>query len=85
MDIDEIPDNVVYELYQYVRKLHPQKASSADIGPEEDDDYDDDGAYVTGRPPKSKGPRKNKPMSAREQEAKLAQVRPSSGPKSLGV
>lgn len=78
LDIDEIPDHVVYDLFQFVKKLHPQSAKQDydQAGDNEDDDYDeDDESY--GRPAgkgAGGGRKKNKPMSAREQESKIAQV-----------
>lgn len=70
LDIDEIPDEVVYELWEFVRKLQPR----SQVGVDEDDDYEEE------RGPKAAAAagahrKKNKPMTAREQESKIAQVR----------
>ncbi|KAF1988976.1 Bromodomain-containing protein [Aulographum hederae CBS 113979] len=69
LDIDEIPDPVVYDLWTFVKKI---------IGPKPKyDDDDDDFEPPVGKAAKaaaaaSTSRRKNKPMSAREQEEKIA-------------
>ena len=66
LDIEEIPDDVVFTLYEFVSKLHPQEA---DV---DDDDYEE--PAMTAKPTAAAGRKKNKPMSAREQESKIAAV-----------
>jgi len=69
LDIDEIPDEVVYELWEFVKKLQPKSHGVVD----EDDDYEEDRGHKAAAA--SSHRKKNKPMTAREQESKIAQVR----------
>ena len=69
LDIDEIPDEVVYELWEFVKKLQPKSHGVID----EDDDYEEDRGHKAAAA--SSHRKKNKPMTAREQESKIAQVR----------
>lgn len=68
LDIEEIPDDVIYELWEFVRKVQPKTQYVAD----EDDDYEEErGHKAAGAATQRK---KNKPMTAKEQESKIAQV-----------
>jgi len=69
LDIDEIPDEVVYELWEFVKKLQPKSHGVID----EDDDYEEERGHKAAAA--SSHRKKNKPMTAREQESKIAQVR----------
>jgi bromodomain-containing factor 1 len=77
LDVDEIPEAVLQDLYRFV-KAH-RKAVGADITAD-DEDYEDpstrrsSGAGTSNKPAATQR-KKNKPMSAREQESKIAQVR----------
>jgi hypothetical protein len=68
LDVDEIPDPVLHELLRFV-KTH-RKAIGADI--QEDDDYED--AEEPAKAAPSGGRKKNKPMTAREQEERIQQL-----------
>lgn len=73
LDIEEIPDDALYELYRFVRAVRGVKTV-------EDDEYE---------PPARSAPkastststqkRKNKPMNAQEQESKIAAIREQLG------
>ncbi|KAF2404919.1 Bromodomain-containing protein [Trichodelitschia bisporula] len=65
LDIDEIPDPVLSELYDFVKRARPRDLS-------EDDDYEEPRAVTK---TSTLGRRKNKPMSAREQESKIEKVK----------
>lgn len=78
LDIDEIPDDVVYKLYEFVRSSLPKKEREPSPDYEEDDEDDFVQKQTTTR-------KKNKPMKAREQEERIQQLkdklsgRPGSG------
>jgi bromodomain-containing factor 1 len=74
LDVDEIPEPVLQDLYRFV-KSH-RKAVGADITGE-DEDWEEPGERrLSGsNKPAATQRKKNKPMSAREQEHKIAQVR----------
>lgn len=65
LDIDDIPDEVLSELHDFVKKLRPKHPV------EHDDDYEEPHGIDK---PASVSRKKNKPMSAREQESKIARV-----------
>jgi bromodomain-containing factor 1 len=67
LDIDEIPDEVVYKLWEFVRTSAPKKER------EPSPDYEDDDDDYQQR--SATGPRrKNKPMKAQEQEERIKQL-----------
>jgi hypothetical protein len=70
LDVDEIPDHVLSDLFKFVKAIRETTGADA----VEDDDYYEDPADA--KPTStSTGRKKNKPMSAREQESKIQQVR----------
>jgi bromodomain-containing factor 1 len=69
LDVDEIPDPVLQDLYKFV-KAHRDNIG-ADHG-EEDDEYEESSFLQV--PSVPSGRKKNKPMTAREQEDKINQI-----------
>jgi bromodomain-containing factor 1 len=73
LDVEEIPDDVLRELYNFV------KAFKRQIGVESasDEEYEEFSrrASVAAASKPSGSRKKNKPMSAKEQESKIAQVK----------
>ncbi|KAF2433167.1 Bromodomain-containing protein [Tothia fuscella] len=67
LDIDEIPDVVVLELYDFVRKLRPRGA----VQEPDDDEYTEPD---TVHKPASVNRKKNKPMKAVEQEERIQKL-----------
>ena len=69
LDVEELPNEVLHELWKLVKKF--QKANNQKVVEEEmvDDDYEPHVPSARGGAPAK--PRKNKPMNAREQEAKI--------------
>jgi hypothetical protein len=71
--VDEIPDDVLKELYNFVRAFKKQTG----VESASDEEYEDYGRLAsstsTSKPSGSR--KKNKPMSAKEQESKIAQVK----------
>jgi bromodomain-containing factor 1 len=65
LDIEEIPEDVVFTLYEFVRKIHPAENDN------DDDDYMEDAPAA--KPLGTARLKKSKPMSAREQESKIEQ------------
>lgn len=81
LDIDEIPDPVVYDLYKFVHGLNKPTKSSAAAASAPDagafDEPDDDDYTPPARAKGGAGPggrKKNKPMGAAEQERKIAEI-----------
>jgi hypothetical protein len=71
LDVDEIPDDVLRNLYDFVKKH--RKDGGAEPS---EDEYEEQPRRDSGPPPvPSSGRKKNKPMTAKEQESKIAQVR----------
>ncbi len=69
--MDEIPDEVLRNLYDFVKKH--RKDGGAEPS---EDEYEEAPRRESGpRPVSSSGRKKNKPMTAKEQESKIAQVR----------
>jgi len=67
LDVEELPNEVLHELWKLVKKF--QKANNQKVEEEPvDEDYEPTQGGPRGAPSK---PRKNKPMNAREQEAKI--------------
>jgi len=67
LEIDEIPEPVVYELYRFVRSLNGPK-------PKFDEDDDFEPPAKAAKATATTGRRKNKPMKAEEQEQKIADL-----------
>lgn len=70
LDVDEIPDNVLQTLYKFVKDYRRTNGTDA-MSNDEDYDEPEPPRQATG----STHRKKNKPMSAREQESKIAQVK----------
>jgi hypothetical protein len=69
--VDEIPDDVLRSLYDFVKKHR----KDGGVEPS-DDEYDETPRRSSGAKPAAGGGRKkNKPMTAKEQESKIAQVK----------
>ena len=68
LDIDEIPDDVVYKLYEFVKSSLPKKERQP--SPEYEDDDEDEYAQK----PSAGNRKKNKPMKANEQEERIKQL-----------
>jgi len=73
LDIDEIPEEIVYKLWEFVKSAVPkrEREPSPDYMDEDDDDYTQRGAATGGA---GGGRRKNKPMKAQEQEERIKQL-----------
>ena len=71
LDVDEIPDDVLRNLYDFVKKH--RKDGGAEPSEDEYEEVPRRSSDV--KPVPSSGRKKNKPMTAKEQESKIAQVR----------
>jgi bromodomain-containing factor 1 len=73
LDIDEIPDEVIYKLWEFVKSSAPKR--EREPSPEYMDEDDDDYTQRGGTGAAGGGPRrKNKPMKAQEQEERIKQL-----------
>jgi bromodomain-containing factor 1 len=71
LDVDEIPDDVLRNLYDFVKK-HRKDGGAEPT----EDEYEEIPRRSSGaKPAASSSRKKNKPMTAKEQESKIAQVR----------
>ncbi|QDS73835.1 hypothetical protein FKW77_006484 [Venturia effusa] len=68
LDIDEIPDDVTYQLYQFVKAKLPRSHRVPDPEPDYEDDDDEFEVPVKAS---SSNRKKNKPMKATEQEERI--------------
>ncbi|KAE9972543.1 hypothetical protein EG327_009458 [Venturia inaequalis] len=68
LDIDEIPDDVTYQLYQFVKAKLPRSQRAPDPEPDYEDDDDEFEAPIKAS---SSNRKKNKPMKANEQEERI--------------
>ncbi|TID24275.1 Bromodomain-containing protein [Venturia nashicola] len=68
LDIDEIPDDVTYQLYQFVKAKLPRSQRAPDPEPDYEDDDDEFEAPIKAA---SSNRKKNKPMKANEQEERI--------------
>jgi len=69
--VDEIPEDVLRNLYDFVKKHRKDGGAEPSEDEYEEAPRRESGANVM----PSSGRKKNKPMTAREQESKIAQVR----------
>ena len=73
LDIDSVPNEVLYKLLQFVRKYAP---SAADPAPEPSRRASGGGSSAAAAAAAGNSrPKKNKPMSKTEQESKIVDIR----------